>query len=600
MKAHSEDQRLITRLFFKLLPIQILLAAIASVNGIVSSLFASNGVDAAALSAVGLYGPINMLLGAIGVMMTAGSQLLCGKHMARYEFDRTRGFFTANIVTSTVVGAVATVILLLAPALGLTGIFTSDPEVLQYLNPYVLGMAAGVIPLLLSQQLACFLSLENKTRRTTIASIVYIAVNVLLNYLFVSVLDMKALGLALASSIGLWVFFGIQAQYFVSGKSTMKFSPKDKHRGDTAAILKIGYPGALSTGYQALRGIILNALILVYMGSLGSMGLSAFSAVNTFLAVFWSVHGGSLAVTRMLIGTSIGEEDRTSLANVMRVAMQRMIPILCLLAAVLSLLAHPLAGLYYQNPDEDVFRMAEWGFRILPWCMPIALISTHFVAYGQASGKNAMVHVLSALDGVICVAGLSAIIMPLIMPKESIAVINGPYLANILNNIICALVVLLFAVIAHKRMPRNMEELMVIPADFGVEKDARIDISVRSMDEVLTVSKQVIAFCRSRGIDEARAYRAGLFLEEMAGNVVDHGFHKDKKHHSVDIRVAHKDDDVILRIKDDCVPFDPAERAALMSPQDQVRNMGIRLVYKAAKKIDYQNMLGLNVLTIRI
>ncbi len=134
---------------------------------------------------------------------------------------------------------------------------------------------------------------------------------------------------------------------------------------------------------------------------------------------------------------------------------------------------------------------------------------------------------------------------------------------------------------------------------FGVGEDARIDISVRQMDQVLTVSQQVIDFCRKRGIDGRTAYFSGLFLEEMAGNVVEHGFHKDSRPHSVDIRVVHKNDDVILRIKDDCIPFDPAERLEIADPKDRAKGVGIRLVYKGAKDIRYQNMLGLNVLTIR-
>ena len=85
-----------------------------------------------------------------------------------------------------------------------------------------------------------------------------------------------------------------------------------------------------------------------------------------------------------------------------------------------------------------------------------------------------------------------------------------------------------------------------------------------------------------------------------ACNIVQHGFTKDKKKHSVDIRVAHKGDDVILRIRDDCVPFDPAERKDLVEPEDRAKNMGIRLVYRMAKDIRHQNILGLNVLTIRI
>ena len=74
----------------------------------------------------------------------------------------------------------------------------------------------------------------------------------------------------------------------------------------------------------------------------------------------------------------------------------------------------------------------------------------------------------------------------------------------------------------------------------------------------------------------------------------------DHKRHSIDIRVVHKDDDVILRIRDDCVPFNPRERKALTDPHDILKNAGIRIVYQIAKSVEYQNLLGLNVLTIRI
>ena len=54
----------------------------------------------------------------------------------------------------------------------------------------------------------------------------------------------------------------------------------------------------------------------------------------------------------------------------------------------------------------------------------------------------------------------------------------------------------------------------------------------------------------------------------MVVNVIDHGFTKDKKNHSVGVRVVCKNDEVILRIKDDCVPFDPAERNHLTEGGD--------------------------------
>ena len=70
----------------------------------------------------------------------------------------------------------------------------------------------GLVPLIVGQQLSAFLSLENRTRRTIIASVAFILTNLALNFLFVQVMRLEAFGLALASSLGLWVFFAIQAQ----------------------------------------------------------------------------------------------------------------------------------------------------------------------------------------------------------------------------------------------------------------------------------------------------------------------------------------------------------------------------------------------------
>ncbi len=67
-----------------------------------------------------------------------------------------------------------------------------------------------------------------------------------------------------------------------------------------------------------------------------------------------------------------------------------------------------------------------------------------------------------------------------------------------------------------------------------------------------------------------------------------------------DVRVVHKDDDVILRVKDDCIPFDPHERQGFVEGDDIIKNIGIRMVFRIARDVRYQNILGLNVLTIRI
>ena len=77
MNQLSSDFKMLQGLCFRLLPIQVLLAVIGSVNGIVSSLFASNFVGTDAMSAIGLYGPINSFFLALNTMMVGGSQIIC-------------------------------------------------------------------------------------------------------------------------------------------------------------------------------------------------------------------------------------------------------------------------------------------------------------------------------------------------------------------------------------------------------------------------------------------------------------------------------------------------------------------------------------------
>ena len=93
---------------------------------------------------------------------------------------------------------------------------------------------------------------------------------------------------------------------------------------------------------------------------------------------------------------------------------------------------------------------------------------------------------------------------------------------------------------------------------------------------------------------------AGLCMEEMVGNVVEHGFIKDNKENSVDVFAYVENDEVSLRLRDNCVPFDPNTRKDIYDPEDPCKNVGIRMVSKIAKEMNYNSTFGMNVLTIKL
>ncbi len=590
LKAGVSGLDIIRKTMFRLLPIQVLFAAVGSVNGLVSSYFATNHIGIDAMTAVGLYSPFTLLITAIGTLLAGGSVIICGQYLGRNRPDRIQDIFSMDLLITAVIGLLLTVAVALMGAFDLTGALTSDIEARRDLDIYMIGQALGIIPMMLGTQLAPFLSLESMGKRTMKANAVFIAVNLVLNFIFVQIMKMETLGLSLASSIGMWSFFAVELQYFLSKKSKLKVIGGTARKSDFAGIIKVGFPGAATLVYLTFRGLILNKLLDIHIGP---TGISAFATATNLLSIFWAVQGGMLAVSRLLMSISVGEEDRRTVTDIMRVMVRYFIPLMLAVDLAVFALAVPLTWLFYKDTSQEVFIMTVWGIRIMCLAMPFEVFVSHFSCYEQVCGRQLYVNLLGLLDGLICVAGLSAI---LIAPMG----FNGVCTANVLNGVVCAMYVIVFAWIFNKRMPGSLDDLMMIPKDFGVTEDERIDITVRTEEEAVEVAQKVQDFCMGRGIDKKRSYYAALAMEELAVNIVTHGFVKDEKEHTIDVRVTHKGDDVILRIKDDCVPFNPEERSKVFTPDDPTKNMGIRMIFSIMEHIEYRNTLGLNVLTVRI
>ncbi len=588
--AESNNNSIITKLFFRLLPAQILLVGIPALNGIISSLFASNLLGNDVMSAIGMYAPVTSFLGAVGGMLMSGSVILCGKYMGGNQMERTQQIFSLDITVVTLISLIVMVLFFITGTFDLAGFLNSDPAVRAVFNRYLLGCAVGILPMMMSTQLTAFLSLELQGSRSSAATGLFVLTNLLLTWLFVGIFHMQAFGLALASSFGYWVFLLAELSYYFSGKSLLKLKLTGLRLPDLSEIAVTGFPGATSSLYLTVRRLVLNSLLLAYAGT---AGMSAFQASDALLAIFWSIPLGMVAVGRMLMSVSWGEEDRTTLKDVIRIMLTKCLAIQIAVTAVLILLAVPFTKLYFQDITDPVYNMALLTFRLIPITMPFGLICQVVLNYGQVSGKQILVHSLSIIDGMLC----PCLFYLLLIPAVGIA---GACWAVIINGIVTVVYPLLFSAVVNHGMPKTMDQLLMLPDSFGAPDEDRLDISLRNNQDVVTVAEQVQTFCRQKGLDERRSYLSGLFLEEMASNIVEHGFTEDRKEHSVDVRVVYKEGDVILRLKDDCVPFNPQEIAELADSSDVTKNVGIRMVYSMAEDIRYQNILGLNVLTIRI
>ncbi|WP_424529863.1 ATP-binding protein [Sphaerisporangium viridialbum] len=128
----------------------------------------------------------------------------------------------------------------------------------------------------------------------------------------------------------------------------------------------------------------------------------------------------------------------------------------------------------------------------------------------------------------------------------------------------------------------------------------RIPASLEALDEV---AGYVHALAERAGLPATRAHRLRLAADELATNIVVHGYRNTKGELGVEGGV--EEESVWLRFEDDAQPFDP--RDGLQTPEQDVpvaqRRIGGLGVYLALTALDgftYERVAGRNISTLRI
>ena len=143
--------------------------------------------------------------------------------------------------------------------------------------------------------------------------------------------------------------------------------------------------------------------------------------------------------------------------------------------------------------------------------------------------------------------------------------------------------------------------MLLLPEQFGAAPEQELCFSVDSMEDVNGISRIAIAFALENGADKNKANTYSLAVEELAGNIVEHGFNDGHSHH-IDIRMLSKDDGLILRLRDDCRHFDPVEeyRTRQQFSRDPENGFAIRMMMKLSRDIRYTGLYGMNNLIIHV
>lgn len=571
---------------FAIILMEIAGAITNNIDGVITSQF----LGSTALAASGMSGICFTIFAIISGVLSAGAQQLCCNEVGRGNVKKANQIFSTVILFALIVSVT---IALLGMIFGgkiavFAGASPADPVLYQHAKAYITGFFFGAPGHIFVAVLIPEVQLEGKNRQITLSIVVLSVADILGDLLNVLVFHGGMFGMGIATSISYYCSALILFLTFLRRESLFKvrFSDLDFHT--LPSVFNIGLPRATKRLGNLIRPLIVNRLILL---AGGSIAMAAFTVKQNIRYVTESPGVGISSAVLLLISMFLGEKDLTSMKTTVKLSLQYIVVGIGGLA-ILYFLASPALALLYLDHSSPSYELAVTVLRCHAVSLPFLGFNEFYSSLAQGTGRLKTAHLITLLNKLIYIVLLSFLLC-------SAFGIIGLCVAIPLSEFLLTVTILL---VNGWRNRKNPLRSSIFSFFDDVDKDASssLEITVTSKEQLADTNEQVQAFCRKRRLDEKTSYYIQLFFEEIILLIINHGF-AEKKNPSISLRLYADEDGLILRVKDNCRPFNAAEQKKMYDKSTSSDEyLGIRMIYHLSKKTDYVNTMNINQFLIHL
>ena len=619
---------MIKKLFRQMLVTQILSAMTVTLCMLIDSIMIGRFLGVNAMTAYGLATPLLLVFAAIGSMISAGVQVMCGKTMGCGDREATNACFSVSLFLTGAVAAVGLVLVLAftGPIAVLLGA-ERGTEVYELTKGYMRGFIIGAPAFMAVQMLVPYMQMSGSRSRLVAAVIAMTVADVAGDLINVFAVKWDTFGMGLASSLSYYAALAIGIGYFFKKDCLFRFKPKLIKARTCGELAKYGVPTVINQISLVLLVFVFNKL-LIDVG--GNTSVAAYSVISTVGNICYCFGGGCGSVALMLSAMFYSDSDRTSLRELIRTMTFWAVVLDVAVIAVVCAAATPVVKLFISDPAAQ--DLAITGLRLFSLSLLPCSLNTTFKNYYQGVARSGFTQAISVMQNFALVA-LSAFVFSRFIG------VTGVWLGYVSGESLTWLVICAVVFIRNKRVEINADAYSLLPADFGVAEDELMEASVMigskeareavrkaekeaeketdseaakrivkeavkeaaapAVREAVAASRKAEEFCLAHGLAAKQSSMIALCVEEMLENIVEHGFRKaGGRDCRVDVRLMFTGDDCVIRIRDNCVNFDPVKYMELHGGDDPMSHIGIRMVMKTVKDANYVNSLGLNNLRL--
>lgn len=393
----------------------IIMMIISSIYSVVDGLFVSNLVGELALSAVNIMFPVSMILASFGFMLGTGGGAIVARTMGEGNQDLANRYFSMIVYTVLGLGIVLSV---------LSAVFTeqiarlagASSLLMEDCISYGRVLLAGSAVFMLQVSFQVFFVVAEQPRKGLFFSILSGITNMVLDYVFIALLDMGVASAAWATVLGYAVGGLLPLLYFFHPtQGTLRLTKTRLYPRELKNACFNGSSELMSNLSSSIVGILYNIQL---MRMIGESGVAAYSVMMYVDFVFVAAFLGFSMGSGPIVSYHYGAANHRELKSVFRKSITMISLASVIMVTASELLSKPLS-MAFVGYSPELLEMTVHGFRLFALSYLFCGFGIYGSAFFTALCNGAISALLSFFRSFLFRGGL-VLLMPMVLDLDGI------------------------------------------------------------------------------------------------------------------------------------------------------------------------------------
>lgn len=346
------------------------------------TLFIANGIGETGIASLNLALPMFSFIQGIGFMLGVGGATWYSILRAKNKHKEATKIFNQTIILGATLGLLF-VLFGLFSSETITRFFGADQQTFAMAHTYTKVIMVFAPFFIFNHMLVAFIRNDQNPKLAMFSMILGSVSNVVLDYVFIFLLDMGMLGAALAT--GGTPIFGLilLSFHFKSVKNNLHFIKVKIKLKSLWTIIKLGISSFVTEMSSGIVMLVFNILIL---GITGNLGIAAYGIIANIAIIAIAIFTGIAQGIQPIISHLFGANKLQELKRTFMYGMITTVLLSTLMYLVISLESDLLIGMFNRDQNPVLAEIAKTG--LLIYFVGMFFAGFNIIAIASLSAMN--------------------------------------------------------------------------------------------------------------------------------------------------------------------------------------------------------------------